>query len=206
MENNRQQYDTYKFSSPTYRYTCGNPGTQHVTHPQCQSGQPIHVGQLDTSHFTGIAGGTLVLNLNTSYLETAHATGLTVKSASLVDELVSSSASLSIAKLAKFIKVGSYTGDNAAGRGITGVGFQPDFVMIFPDYSQGGHRAVVRTADMTCTRSIEDMYCRQPINASSFLRALQVLWDYLEYGRISFKKRSSKKPAGIGDAEKMSIR
>jgi len=41
---------------------------------------------------------------------------------------------------------------------------------------------------------IEDMYCRQPINASSFLRALQVLWDYLEYGRISFKKRSSKKP------------
>lgn len=41
---------------------------------------------------------------------------------------------------------------------------------------------------------IEDIYCRQPKNASSFLRALQVLWDYLEYGRISFKKRSSKKP------------
>jgi len=41
---------------------------------------------------------------------------------------------------------------------------------------------------------IEDIYCKQPINASSFLRAIQVLWDYLEYGRISFKKRSSKKP------------
>lgn len=41
---------------------------------------------------------------------------------------------------------------------------------------------------------IEDIYCKQPVNASSFLRAVQVLWDYLEYGRISFKKRSSKKP------------
>lgn len=41
---------------------------------------------------------------------------------------------------------------------------------------------------------IEDIYCRQPKNASSTLRALQVLWDYLEYGRMSFKKRSSKKP------------
>ncbi|MBC8421480.1 MAG: tyrosine-type recombinase/integrase [Actinobacteria bacterium] len=42
--------------------------------------------------------------------------------------------------------------------------------------------------------SIEDFYSRQPKNVSSALRALQVLWDYLEYGRMSFKKRSSKKP------------
>jgi len=101
-----------------------------------QSGQPIHVGQLDTSHFTGIAAGLLVLNVNTSYLETAHATGLTVKSASLVDELVSSSASLSIAKLAKFIKIGSYTGNGGSTQAISGVGFQPDAVLVLPHAGQ----------------------------------------------------------------------
>ncbi len=42
--------------------------------------------------------------------------------------------------------------------------------------------------------SIEGLYGRHPKNVSSVLRALQVLWDYLEYGRMAFKKRSSKKP------------
>ena len=42
--------------------------------------------------------------------------------------------------------------------------------------------------------SIEDIYSRHPKNVSSTLRALQVLWDYLEYGRMAFKKRSAKRP------------
>lgn len=41
---------------------------------------------------------------------------------------------------------------------------------------------------------LEDIYSRHPKNVSSTLRALQVLWDYLEYGRMAFKKRSAKRP------------
>ena len=42
--------------------------------------------------------------------------------------------------------------------------------------------------------SIEGLYDRHPKNVSSTLRGLQVLWDYLEYGRMVLKNRSSKKP------------
>jgi len=42
--------------------------------------------------------------------------------------------------------------------------------------------------------SIEDIYSKHPKNVSATLRALQILWDYLEYGRMAFKKRSAKKP------------
>jgi len=44
--------------------------------------------------------------------------------------------------------------------------------------------------------SIEGLYGRHPKNVSSTLRGLQVLWDYLEYGRMAIKNRSSKKPFG----------
>ena len=42
--------------------------------------------------------------------------------------------------------------------------------------------------------SLEDIYSKHPKNVSSALRALQILWDYLEYGGMVFKKRSEKKP------------
>ena len=42
--------------------------------------------------------------------------------------------------------------------------------------------------------SIEGLYGRHPKNVSTTIRGLQVLWDYLEYGRMVIKKRSGKRP------------
>lgn len=42
--------------------------------------------------------------------------------------------------------------------------------------------------------SIEDLYGRHPRNVSTTIRGIQVLWDYLQYGRMVFKKRSGKRP------------
>jgi len=58
-----------------------------------QSGQAIHVGQIDTTHVKlsePSTSGNLILNVNTTFLATAHATGLTLRSKSITTAAMSS--------------------------------------------------------------------------------------------------------------------
>ena len=58
-----------------------------------QTGQAIHVGQVDTTHFSihePATGAAVRLNLNTSFLATEHDTGLSVRAASLDSSVMTS--------------------------------------------------------------------------------------------------------------------
>lgn len=59
---------------------------------------------------------------------------------------------LAASPTAAMIKVGTYTGDGGATKAITGVGFQPDVVFVFPGNSTA--YSAVKTADMGTT------YCK----------------------------------------------
>lgn len=77
-----------------------------------QSGQAIHVGMLDTGHLQLLqpsTSGKVGLLVDTSYLSTAHASGLTVKALSL-DSAVMSSVAVVTSKVHSIL--GSYTDED----------------------------------------------------------------------------------------------
>jgi hypothetical protein len=95
-----------------------------------QSGYALHVGQVDTGYFSGISTGLIAPKLfagTSTYLAASGQDGIVV--ASVRDAVLTFAKAASGSGFARF-KTGTYTGNGASSRGVTGIGFQPDALVI----------------------------------------------------------------------------
>jgi hypothetical protein len=87
-----------------------------------------------------------------NYIQSLTATGFTVGTNSRVNMVGDDYYWVAFKTNSQAMAVGNYTGNGAFTRNVTGVGFQPEMVMVFGDT---GQRAVLRTVDMSRTFRFE---------------------------------------------------
>ncbi len=88
--------------------------------------------------------------LLTNNIESLDTDGLTVGTDTAVNTSGDPYYWVAIKEVSGRSKFGSYTGDGVDSRSITGVGFQPDYVMVFPDATSNSvHRMSSMTGDST---------------------------------------------------------